>query len=447
MHAPTGSSSEEITSRVKLIFRTLRHRNYRLFFSGQVISLIGTWMQQLAVTWLVYRMTDSVFLLGVVGFSSQLPSFVFSPFAGVLADRLNRHHIVIATQIFAMIQASILAVLTLTGSIEVWHIIVLSTMLGFINAVDIPARQSFLLDMITNKEDLGNAIALNSSMFNGARLVGPSIAGLLIAVAGEGICFLINAVSFIPVLAGLYAMNIPPRERHKQTQSVLQGFKEGVQYAFGFAPIRYILFLLALVSIVGLPYSVLMPVVAKDVLQGGPHTLGFLMGSIGVGALAGALYLASRKSVVGLSKWIGRAAAIFGIGLIAFSFSKILLLSMALLFVAGFGMMVQMASSNTILQTIVDDDKRRRIMSLYTMAFLGMAPFGSLLVGSLASKIGAPATIMICGIVCLCAALLFWFKLPELREKIRPIYRKIGIIPEVSAGIQSATQLAVPPED
>lgn len=425
----------------------MRHRNYRLFFGGQVISLIGTWMQQIAVTWLVYRLTNSAFLLGVVGFSSQMPAFVLSPFAGVLADRMNRHRIVIATQVFSMLQASVLAVLTLTGNIAVWHIVVLSMILGLINAVDIPARQSFLLDMIASKEDLGNAIALNSSMFNGARLVGPSIAGLLIGAVGEGMCFLINAVSFVAVIIALLAMNITRRERKPHSMSVLEGFKEGIKYAFGFPPIKYILLLLALVSIMGMPYAVLMPIIAKDILHGGAHTLGFLMGSIGVGALTGALYLASRKSVRGLARWIAIAAAIFGIGLAAFSLSRVLWLSMTLLLITGFGMMVQMASSNTILQTIVDDDKRGRVMSLYTMAFMGMAPFGSLLAGSLAGTIGAPNTLLINGVVCFLGAILFATKLPLLREKIRPIYRKIGIIPEVSSGIQSAAELAVPPED
>jgi MFS family permease len=342
---------------------------------------------------------------------------------------VNRHKIVIATQIFSMVQASILAALTLTGTIAVWHIVTLSVVLGIINAVDIPARQSFLLEMIEKKEDLGNAIALNSSMFNGARLIGPSIAGFVIAAVGEGICFLLNAVSFIGVLMALLAMNIPKREQKSPALGVMQGFKEGLRYAFGLPPIKYILLLLALISMMGMPYTVLMPIITKDILHGGAQTLGFLMGSIGVGALTGALYLASRKNVLGLSRWIGIAAGIFGVGLVGFSLSSFLWLSMALLFVTGFGMMVQIASSNTILQTIVDDDKRGRVMSLYTMSFMGMAPFGSLLAGSLASKIGAPHTLLISGIVCLLAAALFWIKLPVLRKAIRPIYVRIGIIP------------------
>ncbi|MGA2622926.1 MAG: MFS transporter [Bacteroidota bacterium] len=432
---------------LKLTFRALRFRNYRLFFGGQLISLIGTWMQQIAVTWLVYRLTNSAFLLGAVGFAGQMPIFIVTPFAGVFADRLNRHRILVATQTLSMVQATILAILTLTGNIQIIHIFLLSIFLGLINAFDNPTRQSFVLEMIENKEDLGNAIALNSSMFNSARLLGPSIAGIVIAAIGEGLCFLLNALSFVAVIIALLAMRIAPRERKQESHGVLEGFKEGFNYAFGFAPIKYILLLLALVSVMGMPYAVLMPIFARDILHGGPRTLGFLMGATGMGAVTGAIFLASRKSVAGLSRWIPTAASIFGTGLIAFSFSRSLWLSMGLLYVVGFGMMVQMASSNSILQTISDDDKRGRVMSFYAMAFMGMAPFGSLLAGSLASFIGAPTTLMISGICCIIGATVFAAKLPMLREKIRPIYMKIGIIPEVSSGIQAAAQLTVPPED
>jgi MFS family permease len=438
--------SQEYSNRFKSIFRTLRYRNYRLFFGGQLISLIGTWMQQIAMTWLVYRLTNSPLLLGVVGFASQMPTFLLSPFAGVLADRMNPHRIIITTQTLAMIQAAVLAILTLTGNISVWQIISLSVFLGLVNAFDIPARQTFVLEMIENKEDLGNAIALNSSMFNGARLIGPSIAGMLLVVIGEGMCFLLNAVSFIAVIAALLAMKLPERKQHTHSNGVVRGLKEGFSYAFGFASIRYILLLVALVSAMGMPYTVLMPVFAKDILEGGPHTLGFLMGATGVGAMTGALYLASRKTVVGLGRWIAIAAAIFGVGLIGFSFARVLWLSMGLLFVTGFGMMTQMASCNTILQTIVEDDKRGRVMSFYTMAFMGMAPLGSLLAGSLASKIGAPHTLLISGILCIIGAAMFATKLPVLRKEIRPIYMKIGIIPQVSSGIESAAELTMPPE-
>ena len=433
---------------VKHVFRTLRHRNYRLFFSGQLVSLIGTWMQQVALTWLVYRLTNSPFLLGVVGFVGQMPTFLLGPFAGVLADKANRHRIIIITQTLSMVQASVLAILTLTGNISVLSIIVLSIFLGLVNAFDMPTRQSFLLDMIESREDLPNAIALNSSMFNGARLLGPSIAGLVIAAIGEGLCFLLNALSYVAVIAALFAMKITRRHgSDRKPQRVLEGFTEGFHYAFGFSPIRNILLLLALVSMMGMPYAVLMPVYARDILHGGPHTLGFLMGATGVGALAGALSLASRKSVVGLGRWIAVAAGTFGLGLIAFSFSHTLWLSIILLFVVGAGMMVQMASSNTIIQTIADDDKRGRVMSFYTMSFVGMAPLGSLLAGTLADVIGAPMTLLISGIAVVLGAMAFANQLSVLRKEVRPIYVKLGIIPEVSSGLQAASELTVPPED
>ena len=445
-----ASESSEQGSRkgVRLVFRTLRYRNYRLFFSGQLISLIGTWMQQVALTWLVYRMTNSALLLGVVGFAGQMPAILMGPFAGVLADRANRHRIIILTQTLSMVQAAVLAVLTLTGSITVLHIIVLSIFLGMVNAFDMPTRQSFLLDMIESKDDLPNAIALNSSMFNGARLLGPSIAGLVIAALGEGLCFLLNALSYVAVILALMAMRITRKQDlRKKPQRGLQGFSEGFRYAFGFTPIRNILLLLALASMMGMPYAVLMPVFARDILHGGPHTLGFLMGATGVGALAGALTLASRKSVVGLGRWIAVASGTFGIGLIMFSFSRTLWLSMTLLFVVGLGMMVQMASSNTIIQTIADDDKRGRVMSFYTMSFIGMAPLGSLLAGTLADLIGTPATLLISGAAVVLGSIAFASQLPELRKQVHPVYVKLGILPAVSAGLEAASELTVPPED
>jgi len=430
------------------VFRALRFRNYRLFFGGQLISLIGTWMQQIALTWLVYRLTNSAFLLGLVGFAGQLPMFLLGPLAGVIADRFNKQRIVIITQTLSMIQAGILAVLTLTGTIAVWHIMVLSVFLGLINAFDMPTRQSFLLEMIENKDELGNAIALNSSMFNGARLVGPAIAGLVIAAIGEGLCFFLNAVSYIAVIIALLAMKLPPRHHHqKKSRGMMVEFKEGFRYVIGFSTIRNILLLIALVSLAGMPYTVLMPIFAKDILQGGAHTLGFLMGAVGVGALSGALILASRKNIIGLSRWIPFSATVFGAGIIGFSFSRALPLSLVLLFIAGLGMMVQIASSNTIMQTIADDDKRGRVMSFYTMSFVGMTPFGSLLAGSLASSIGAPSTVFISGIVCIAGAIIFALQLPALRKQIHPIYVKLGIIPEISSGIQTASQLARPPAE
>jgi MFS family permease len=431
---------------LKSIFRSLRYRNYRLFFGGQSLSLIGTWIQRIALPWLVYRLTGSAFLLGVVGFAGQIPAFLLAPFAGVLTDRWNRYHILIATQVLAMIQALVLALLFFIGAIEVWHIILLAIFMGFINAFDMPARQAFVVEMVEKKEDLGNAIALNSSMVNSARLLGPSVAGVLIAATNEGTCFLINGLSYLFVIVSLLMMKVTPRKISVRDTQVFRGLKEGFSYAFGFAPIRAILLLLALVSFMGMPYTVLMPVFAKEILHGGSHTFGFLMGASGIGALSGALYLASRKSILGLGKIIPLSAAIFGCGLIAFSLSRLFLLSLALMLVAGLGMIMQMASSNTIIQTIVDDDKRGRVMSFYMMAFIGAAPFGSLLAGGLASVIGAPNTLLIGGVLCILGAVAFAHKLPDLRKLVRPIYIKLGIISEVASGIQAATELTVPPE-
>jgi MFS family permease len=434
------------TAGLKIIFRSLQYRNYRLYFGGQGLSLIGTWIQRIAMPWLVYRLTGSPFLLGVVGFAGQIPTFLLAPFAGVLTDRWNRYYILIATQTLAMIQALTLAFLFFLGAIELWHIIVLSIFLGFVNAFDMPARQSFVVEMVEKREDLGNAIALNSSMVNSARLLGPSIAGVLIAATGEGICFLLNGISYLFVIVSLLMMKVTLRKAKTHDTQVLQGLKEGFTYAFGFAPIRSIILLLGLVSLVGMPYTVLMPVFAKEILHGGAHTFGFLMGASGIGALIGALYLAARRSVLGLGKIIPLSAAIFGFGLIAFSLSRFFLFSLALMLLTGLGMIMQMASSNTILQTIVDDDKRGRVMSFYAMAFIGTAPFGSLLAGGLASSLGAPNTLMIGGVTSVLGAILFASKLSDLKKMVRPIYVRLGIISEVASGIQTATELTVPPE-
>jgi MFS family permease len=424
----------------RFVIRALRYRNFRLFFGGQGISLIGTWIQQIALGWLVYRLTDSAFLLGLVGFTGQIPTFLISSFAGVIADRMDRRSILVATQTLAMLQAFILAFLTLTKTATIWHIVPLALFLGCVNAFDIPTRQSFFLEMIEKKEDLGNAIALNSSMFNSARLIGPAIAGLLIVLFGEGICFFINALSYIPVIAALLMMRIPRKEKKPEKSPVYDQLKEGFIYAYGFAPIRSILLFLSLVSFMGMSYTVLMPVFARDILHGGPHVYGFLMTGTGIGALAGALLLASRKSVLGLGDLIVRAGLMFGLGVIAFAFSSVLWLSFILLIIAGFGMMVQMASSNTVLQTIVDDDKRGRVMSFYTMAFMGMTPFGSLMAGILADKIGAQHTLLVSGVGCILGAILFARKLPKMREIIHPIYEKMGLYPE-TAGVQAASEL------
>ncbi len=430
-----------------IIFRTLRYRNFALFCIGQGISVVGTWMQQVAMGWLVYRLTNSPLLLGVVGFASQIPTFVLSPFAGVIADRANRHRLLIVTQTLSMVQALILAALTLTGAIQVWHIITLGFLLGCVNSLDIPVRQSFLVELVEKKENLANAIALNSLMFNSARLIGPSVAGIIVAVFGEGICFLVNGVSFIAVIWSLALMKVLPRRpRHKDTR-ILDGVREGFAYAFGFAPIRFILSLLGVTSLVGMSYVVLMPVFARDILHGGAQTLGFLVASAGIGALIATVYLASRKTVLGLSRLIPISASIFAAGIMLFSLSRSLWLSMILLAVAGFGMMTNMAACNIILQTVADDDKRGRVMSFYTMAFMGVAPLGSLIAGALAMRIGVTATLVIGGTLCIVASAVFATKLPAIRAMVHPIYRKIGIIPEIASGVNVASELVVPPED
>lgn len=429
------------------MLRALRYRNYRLFFTGQVLSLVGTWITTTATSWLVYRLTGSAVLLGVVGFAGRFPAFVLGPVAGLYIDRWNRHRLLVVTQACAMVQSFVLAVLTIGGWISVEAIVVLSVCQGAINAFDMPGRQAFFVTMIDDKEDLGNAIALNSSMVNVARLIGPAIAGLLIAAVGEGWCFLIDSVSYVAVIAALLRMRLPatPPRPAGPGQAVAQ-FREGYRYAFGFAPIRSIILLIALVSLVGVPYTVLMPVFATDVFHGGPHTLGLLMTAAGAGALLGALWLAARRSVVGLGRMIPIACALFGVGLISFSLVPVWWLALPCLVVAGFGFMVQMASSNTIIQTIVDDEKRGRVMSFYMMAFLGTTPFGSLIAGVLSERIGAPYTLILGGCGCLAGAALFARALPSLRVAVRPIYRRLGILPAVASGLSETSELSVPPE-
>ena len=428
------------TTGVKQVFRALNNRNYRLFFFGQGVSLIGTWMQTIALGWLVYRITHSPFLLGMVGFAGQLPMLFLTPFAGVLSDRWQRRRVLVVTQCLAMLQALALACLTLTGLIQVWHLMVLAVYLGVVNSFDMPTRQAFTLEMVDRKEDLANAIALNSSVFNASRLIGPTIAGILISLVGEGLCFLFNGVSYIAVVVALLSMRLAPPQAPTSEKSLVKNLRVGLRYAFGFLPIRNILLLLALVSLVGMPYTILMPVFAKDILGGGAHTLGVLMAGTGVGALVGTIYLAARNSVVGLGKTIPLATACFGVGLIGFSFSRHMLFSMPLIAVAGFGMMVSMAASNTILQTIAEEDKRGRLMSLYAMAFAGMAPFGSLLAGTLSTRIGAPRTLTLGGVACLAGAGLFAVQLPQLRALVRPIYNQKGIIPAVASGLSAASE-------
>jgi MFS family permease len=429
MGQAAAALAKSMTPQFGNIGRALAHRNYRLFFTGQGISLIGSWITRVATSWLVYRLTGSAWTLGVVGFAGQFPTFLLAPVAGVWVDRWNRHRLLVVTQVLAAIQSGILAWLALSGIITVGHVLALSVFQGVINAFDMPARQSFIVDMIGNREDLPNAIALNSSMFNGARLVGPSIAGILIAWVGEGWCFFIDAVSYLAVIASLLLMRLSAPITTRRKTSVLHEIAEGYRYVAGFSPIRTLLILLAVTSLLGFPYTVLMPIIVGNVLHGGPHTLGFLMAASGVGALTGALYLASRSSVLGLGRVIVGSAFGFGVGLVLFSLSHSVWLSMVLMAVCGLTMILQMAASNTVLQTLTDDDKRGRVMSFYSMAFFGTAPLGSLFAGTVATWIGAPRTILVGGAVCAVAALLFWRALPSIRRAARPVYAKLGILP------------------
>jgi len=424
-------------------WRALRHRNFRLFFGGQTISLIGTWMTRIATAWLVYRLTHSALLLGTVSFAGQIPTFLVAPFAGVWIDRWDRRQVLVWTQTLAMVQSFALAGLTFSGHITIHWILFLSVMQGVINAFDMPGRQSFMVQMVEDRADLSNAIAINSSMVNVARLIGPSLAGMLIAVTSEAWCFLIDGISYIAVIASLLMMHVHVPAIVRKATSTFHEMKEGWSYVSGFLPIRTILMLFAVVSLMGMPFVVLMPVFAATVLHGGPHTLGFLMGAMGVGALASALSLAARRNVRGLIRMIPVAAGVFGLGLIGFGLSSTFWLSMAMVLVAGAGMMQGMAASNTIIQTLVDEDKRGRVMSYYTMAFMGMAPFGSLLAGTMAHAIpstplwifsktmlaGAQWTVIINGLVVVLGAAWFATRLPALRVVVRPIYQEMGIIP------------------
>ncbi len=406
----------------------LRSRNYRLFFGGQGISLIGTWMTQIATVWLVYHITSSAFMLGVVGFTSQIPNFLLTPFGGVFADRFPRRRILVTTQILSMVQSLTLAALALTNTIEIWHIIGLSLFQGTISAVDAPARQVFVTELVERKQDLPNAIAINSTMFNGARLIGPAIGGLLIARVGEGYCFLIDGLSYIAVIIALLAMRLKPKSIPVADGNPLQKIKEGFTYAFGCPPIRAILLLSCLVSLMGMQYTVLVPVVANTILKGDAQTLGFLLGASGIGAVAGGIYLATRTTVVGLGKLVVIGPAILGIGLITFALSRFLPLSLLAMLTIGLGVILQVATGNTILQTIVEDDKRGRVMSLYTMSFLGITPFGSLLGGSLADRIGVTPTLIIAGSACLFGSIFFSKQLPPLKKIVHEIYRRKGIL-------------------
>jgi MFS family permease len=426
--------------------RAFADRNYRLFFAGQGVSLVGTWMTRLATGWLVFRLggSDAAWLLGIVSFAGLAPAFVLGPLAGVLVDRWNRHTVLLVTQVLSLLQSAALAAVAFSagpGTGTIWLIVGLSILQGLVNAFDMPARQSLLVEMVARREDLPNAIALNSSLVNGSRLVGPALAGVVIAAAGEAWCFVVDAVSYLAVVAALLAMRLPPRERARATASIGRHLIEGVRYAFGFPPIRSLLLLLALVSFAAMPYSVLLPVFAADVLGGGPNTLGLLSAASGVGALAGALYLASRSSVIGLGRVIVAATFVLGFALIGFSRSGAVWLSAALLVLTGAGMMVQMAAANTLIQTMVDEDKRGRVMGFFGMAFQGAAPFGSLLAGWSAGFVGVRAVVLGSGALVLLGGLVFATQLSRLRRHARPVYARLGITPAV-AGVESATKLA-----
>jgi len=413
-------------------WRALRHRNFQLFFFGQSISVIGNWMTKLATSWLVYRLTHSVLLLGVVSFAGQFISFALGPFAGVWVERLNRRKLLVWTQALAAIQSLALAALTLAHVITLWEIILLTAMQGLINAFDMPGRQSFLVQMVDDRADLSNAIAINSSMANGARLVGPAIAGLVIAAFGEGWCFLIDGISYFAVIASLLLMRIKPMELRRHTTTMLEQMREGWDYVRNFRPIRTLLLLFALISLMGYSYAVLLPVFAAQVMHGGARTLGWLTGASGVGALTSALSLAVRKSVVGLTRMVQIASAILGAALILFGLSHTLWLSLTLMVFVGFGLMQCASGANTIIQSLVTDDKRARVMSYYTMAFFGAAPFGSLFAGALANRIGAPHTVIVTGAFCIAGSLWFTLELPKIRKIMRPIYRQMGLLPTLN---------------
>jgi len=410
------------------MLRAFRYRNYRLFFGGQIVSLTGTWITITATSWLVYRLTGSAFLLGVIGFASQFPTFLLMPFAGIYVDRLDRHRLLIATQVGSMLVALTLAALTLSGTISVPWLIVVSVFGGIVNAFDMPARQAFVVVLVEDKRDLGNAIALNSSMFNAARLVGPSVAGAIIALSNEGWCFLIDGVSYLAVIAALLAMRISrPAASTAPHAGPLQQFREGLTYAYESQTIRSIILLVGFICLVGVPYSVLMPVFAADVLGGGAHTLGFLMTATGGGALVGALWLASRRTVAGLPRNIAAAGAIFSLGLTGFALSTVLWLSLALLVITGFGFIAMVASGNTLLQTIVEDTKRGRVIALFLMAYFGTTPIGGLAAGAVSARIGAPVTMAVCGALCLAGVAWFASRLGAVHEETGPILAKLGV--------------------
>jgi MFS family permease len=419
--------------------RALQHRNYRLFFAGQSVSLVGTWVTRIATSWLVYRLTGSELLLGITGFAGQIPMLVLAPFAGVLADRWNRHRILVITQVLSALQSLALGVLALSGRITVAEVIVLQVVQGVINSFDVPARQAFVVEMVEDRADMANAIALNSSMFNASRIIGPSVGGIIIAAVGEGWCFMIDAISYIAVIVSLLAMRLPARVVHSERARLVDELRGGVSYVFGFAPVRELLLNVAVIGTMGMPYAVLMPVFASKVLHGGPNTLGLLMTASGLGALLGTVYLAARHTVVGLGKVIVAATMIASVALIVFSFSHTLIVSLLVLPFVGAGMMLQTAAANTILQTIVDEHLRGRVMAFFSVAVMGTMPIGSLVAGILADRIGAPRTILIGAVICILSGVWFAFRRPLLAREVRPIYIERGILPPIE---ETATPLA-----
>ncbi len=410
------------------IFSSFESRNYRFFFTGQSISLLGSWMQTIAMSWLIYRLTGSKFLLGFVGFTNQIPSFFLSPIIGVITDRFNRRKIMLWAQIIYMVQALLLSLLVFLNLIEIWHIIALSILFGLVTAFDTPARHALVVDLIDNPKNLGNAIALNSAMYNGSRLIGPAIAGIVIAVVGEGICFLFNALSYVAIILALYKIHDSKYTQKKSDNSLTKEFTEGIKYTFGFKPFRILLLLLGVVSLVGAPFSTLMPAFASEILKGGSHTYGFLMSATGAGALLGAIYLASRKSVIGMGKIIMINTILFGLCMLGISVSNGLWISMIIGFVAGFSMIATIACINTLIQTLADENKRGRVMSFYAMALLGMNPIGSLLAGTIATGIGISYTLMLCGIIFILFGMWFTVVWPMSRKYLYPIYIEKGFM-------------------
>jgi len=409
------------------ILRGFQHRNFRLFFIGQTLSMTGTWMQHIAISWLMYRLTGSAFMLGLTGFALQIPMLLVSPFAGVWVDRFNRRKLLLLTQVLALAPALLLAALTTAGMIQAWHIIALSLFLGIVNAFDNPGRGAFLLEMVETRDHLPNAIALNSVIMHSARFVGPSIAGVVLAYAGEAACFMLNALSYLAVIVALLMMRVKPLLAHARPAPLIEGLKQGFSYAFGFLPSRRLLLLLAAVSLTTFPVQQLMPIFAKEVFGGDARTLGLLISASALGALCGTIYLANRTSLAGLSRVIITAGFCAGTGLALFSQSRLLPLSLALMVPIGFGLFATATSTNTILQSIADEDKRGRVVSIYGMCFLGMAPVGNFIAGSIASHIGAPATLLLNGLCCTLAACLFALQIHSWRDAIRPVYQRLGV--------------------